>query len=80
VRARTSDLAAQYHRVARRRGGKKAIAAVAHSILVAVWHILRHGVPYRDPGRDHFDRLASIFTLPKGLTCGGRSQGISNRS
>jgi transposase len=43
--------------VARRRGDKKAIAAVAHSILVTVWHILRHGVPYRDPGRDHFDRL-----------------------
>ena len=57
VRSRDSYLAAQYHRVARRRGDKKAIAAVAHSILVAVWHILRHGVPYRDPGRDHFDRL-----------------------
>jgi hypothetical protein len=28
-----------------------------HSILVAAWHILRHGVAYRDLGRDHFDRL-----------------------
>ena len=57
VRARDSYLAAQYHRVARRRGDKKAIVAVGHSILVAAWHILRHGVAYRDLGRDHFDRL-----------------------
>lgn len=57
VRARDSYLAAQYHRVARRRGDKKAIAAVAHSILIAAWHILRYGVSYRDLGRDHFDRL-----------------------
>ena len=57
VRARDSYLAAQYHRVARRRGDKKAIVAVGHSILIAAWHILRHGVAYRDLGRDHFDRL-----------------------
>jgi hypothetical protein len=57
VRARDSYLAAQYHRVARRRRDKKAIVAVGHSILVAAWHILRHGVAYRDLGRDHFDRL-----------------------
>jgi transposase len=31
--------------------------AVAHSILVAAWHILRDGVPYRELGPDHFDRL-----------------------
>ena len=43
--------------MARRRGDKKAIVAVGHSILVAAWHILRHGVAYRDLGRDHFDRL-----------------------
>jgi transposase len=35
VRARYSYLAAQYHRLARRRGDKKAIVAVGHSILVA---------------------------------------------
>jgi transposase len=57
VGARDSYRAAQYHRVARRRGDKKTIAAVGHSILVAAWHILRHGVSYRDLGRDHFDRL-----------------------
>jgi hypothetical protein len=41
ARARRRDLAVRYHRMARRRGDRKAIAAVEHSILVAAWHILR---------------------------------------
>jgi transposase len=57
VRARDSYLAAQYHRIARRRGDKKAIVAVGHSILVAAWHVLRDGVVHRDLGPGYFDRL-----------------------
>jgi transposase len=57
VRASDSHLAAQYHRLARRRGDEKAIVTVGHSIPIAAWHILRHGVEYRDLGRDHLDRL-----------------------
>ena len=57
VRTRRCYLSAQYHALARRRGDKKAVVAVAHSILVAAWHILRDGVEYRDLGPDHFDRL-----------------------
>lgn len=57
VRAQNSYLAAQYHRLARRRGDKKAIVAVGHSILVAAWHILRYGVQYRDLGPHYFDQL-----------------------
>jgi transposase len=57
IRARDSYLAAQYHRIARRRGDKKAIVAVGHSILVAAWHVLRDGVAYRDLGPGYFDRL-----------------------
>jgi transposase len=57
VRARNSYFAAQYQRIARRRGDKKAIVAVGHSILVAAWHLLRHGGSYRDLGGDYFDRL-----------------------
>jgi transposase len=53
VRARQSYLAAQYHRLARRRGDKKAIVAVGHSILVAAWHVLRDGVAYHDLGPDY---------------------------
>ena len=48
---------AQYHHLARRRGDKKAVVAVAHSILVAAYHILRDDVGYRDLGPHHFDQL-----------------------
>jgi len=49
-------LGAQYHRLARRRGKKKAAVAVGHSILVIAYHILKEGTTYRDLGQDYFDR------------------------
>jgi transposase len=58
-RARRTYLGAQYARLSRRRGKKKAAMAVGHSILTAAYHIIRDGVAYRDLGPDHFDRLAS---------------------
>jgi len=58
-RARRTYLGAQYARLGRRRGKKKAAIAVGHSILVAAYYILRDGVPYRDLGPDHFDRLVT---------------------
>jgi transposase len=57
-RARNTYLGAQYARLSHRRGKKKAVLAVGHSILVAAYYILRDGVPYRDLGPDHFDRLS----------------------
>jgi transposase len=56
--SKKSYLAAQYRRVAGRRGNKRAAMAVAHSILVIAYHILRDGVPYADLGADFFDRRA----------------------
>lgn len=52
-----SYAAAQFRRLAARRGKKRAIIAVAHSLLVAAFYILRDGVAYTDLGPDHFDRL-----------------------
>jgi transposase len=43
-------LAARYHRLAARRGGKRAILAVAHTILKMVYHLLRDQVRYQDLG------------------------------
>jgi transposase len=57
VRRRDSYLAAQYRRLVKRRGDKKAIVAVAHSILVIAYHVLRDGVSYRELGGDYFDHL-----------------------
>jgi transposase len=54
--SRTKDtyLAARYRRIAARRGKKRAIVAIQHSILIAVWHMMTHGVAYHDLGADHF--------------------------
>lgn len=56
--AHTKDtyLAAQYHRLAARRGSKKAIIAVAHSILVIAYHLIQRQEPYHELGADYFDK------------------------
>jgi transposase len=48
-------LSAQYRRVAGRRGKKRAIVAVAHSILVMSYHILKSQQPYQELGANYFD-------------------------
>jgi transposase len=58
-RTRQTYMSAQYPRLSRRRGKKKAVLAVAHSIVVAAYHIIRDGEPYADLGPDHFDSLAT---------------------
>ena len=49
-------LAAQYRRIAGRRGKKKAIMAVAHSILVIAYHLISRKEDYRELGGDYFDK------------------------
>lgn len=56
ARTRNTYLRAQFLRLKSRRGPKKAILAVAASILTAAYYILRDGVPYRDLGADYFER------------------------
>ena len=56
VRVKGSYLQAQFLRLKARRGAKKAILAVAASMLTAAYHMLRNGVEYRDLGADHFSR------------------------
>jgi transposase len=50
-------LAAQYHRIARKKGKRRAVMAVAHSILVIIYHILRDKKPYEELGADYFERV-----------------------
>jgi transposase len=54
ARTRDTYLNAQYHRVRARRGANRASLAVAHSLLVAVWHMLQTGETYHDPGGDYY--------------------------
>ena len=58
TRTKKGYLPAQYARLRSRRGAKKAIGAVAASILTAIHHMLKNGTRYQDLGADHFDRRA----------------------
>ena len=54
ARSRDTYLSAQFWRLARRIGKKKAAVAVGHSILVIAWHLLSKGCDYDDLGGDYF--------------------------
>jgi len=65
--ARTKDsyLQAQFFRLRARRGAKKAILAVAASMLTAAYYMLRDGVDYRDLGPHHFDHREKTKTIKR---------------
>jgi transposase len=54
--SKNTYLSAQFHRLAARKGKKRAIVAVGHTILVIMFHMLKNHQPYRDLGPDYFDR------------------------
>jgi transposase len=59
-RTKGTYLAARYRRVAARRGKKRALVAVGHSVLIAVWHMLSRDIAYHDLTAEHFiERLTS---------------------
>lgn len=55
-RSKDNYLSAQYRRLAARRGKKRAAVAVAHSILVIAYHIIKRGTEYVDLGSNYFDK------------------------
>jgi transposase len=55
-RSKGTYLAAQYARLARKRGKRRARKAVGHSILVGCWHIIANNVDWADLGGDYFER------------------------
>jgi len=57
ARSRGTYLAAKYRRIAARRGPVKAIVAVEHAMLIAIWNMLTNGQNYTDPGADFYTRL-----------------------
>lgn len=58
-------LAAQYHRLAAKKGAKRALIAVAHSILVIVYHLLKDGTVYQDLGETYFDERSKEATIKR---------------
>lgn len=57
ARSRGTYMSSLFHRIAARRGKKRAVVAVAHSILKVAYHMLKRGTEYQDLGADHFDKL-----------------------
>lgn len=62
-RTKETYLRAQYQRLAARRGKRRAIIAVGHSILVMAYHMLRKHEPYHELGHDFFDQRRRDSTV-----------------
>jgi hypothetical protein len=56
-RTKHTYLSSQYRRLVGRRGKKRALVAVRHTILVMIYHLLRQGTTYAELGADYFERL-----------------------
>jgi len=67
ARMHQTYLSAQYHRLAARRGRKRAILAVAHSILVIAYRLIERDEDYKELGADYFDK-ARLEVTAKRLT------------
>jgi transposase len=67
VKVKDCHLASVYHRLAGRRGAKRAIMAVAHRILVAAYYMIRDHVPYQEPGAPPADEQRKAQVLSRML-------------
>lgn len=65
IKTKGSYLQAQFQRLRARRGPKKAIIAVAASMLTAAYHILRDAVPYKELGSQHFVRRNKEYEVKR---------------
>ena len=54
---KASFFSAQYQRIAIRRGKNRAALAVAHSMLIAIYHILKTGTPFKDLGSEYYSQF-----------------------
>lgn len=68
TRTKATYLHAQFLSVRSRRGARKAIIAVAASILTAIYHMLKNGTPYRDLGPQHLDNRNKEARIRRLLT------------
>lgn len=65
VKVKGSYFAACFHRLAGRRGVKRAIIAVAHRILIALYHVLKRQEPFRDLGATYYDQRSQAQLIKR---------------
>lgn len=63
VRTKDTYFSAQYHRLIGRRGKRRAIIAVAHSILVIAYHLIKRDEDYKELGGNYFDTRQPVKTV-----------------
>jgi transposase len=66
-RTKGTYLRSQYHRLAGRRGKKRAAVAVAHTILVIAYHIIRDHTSYQELGANHYDERRQDATIHRAV-------------
>ena len=57
VKNKTSFFSAQFARISAHRGSKRAYVAVAHSMLTAIYHMLKEGLGFKDLGADYYNQF-----------------------
>ena len=57
IRKKDSYFYAKYQKIAARRGGNRAVVAIAHSMLIAIYHMLKHLEPFKDLGSNYFNTI-----------------------
>jgi len=57
VLTKDSFYRAQYEKLVVRRGRKRALVAVAHSMIIAIWHMLKHDEEYKELGRNYYNKF-----------------------
>lgn len=67
ARSNKTYFSAKYKRIATRRGPMRALVAVEHAMLIAIWHMLTTGEVYQDPGPDYFTRHSPAKAAARAL-------------
>lgn len=57
VMVESTYICAQFQRISARHGRKRAYVAVAHSMLIAVYHMIKDGQVFSDPGADYYNQF-----------------------
>jgi transposase len=57
ARTKNTYFAARFHRLAAKRGSKRAVVPIGHKILVLTHYLLQHNCPFRELGADYYLRL-----------------------
>jgi transposase len=73
AKARNTYLKDKYHRIAARRGKKRAAVAIGNKILMSAYYVMKHNVSYRELGENYLDSLLTRRLFRSGWLKGSRS-------